>query len=56
MHINIKQAISLKNEFHHSSNSIVNKDIDTFYEIIDSNSDGKASYKEVEKGLKTIRY
>ena len=56
MHMNIKQAIFLKTEFHFSSNSIVNKDINTYFEIIDSDSDGIASYQEVEKGLKIIRY
>ena len=48
--------IPLKNDFLLSSNSLVYKDIDAYFEIIDSNSDGQASYKEVNKGLKIIRY
>ena len=38
------------------SNILVYRDIDTYIKIIDSNADGQMSFKEMEDGLKGLRY
>ena len=38
------------------SNSLVYTDIDSYIKIIDLNADGQMSYKEMEMGLRTLRY
>ena len=38
------------------SNILVYRDIDTYIKIIDLNADGQMSYKEMENGLKSLRY
>ena len=38
------------------SNSLVYTDIDSYIKIIDFNADGQMSYKEMEMGLRTLRY